>query len=547
VALLLGATFLVQMWDFDEPWHLATGRWVLEHGSVPREDPFSFTAKGLPWHGVSWLSDVAYALAHRAGGVAAVVVAKALVASLAIGILGAATLALGAELGGALAAMLAFAVVHQGRATTARPETWAAVLLALTVLLVARELRGRGRGALYAPLLTFVWTHVHTSAVVAPAVLACGLAAKLATPERRWKRMGLVFLATAATLLLPSGRDVLLTISMHRASVSPIAMRITQEWQRPQLGAPDAIVPLVLVGLGLLGAALRWRRGRAAQDAFVALLSILGLALWLAGDRNRTLLALLSAPGFALALQAAAAGLARQGAGLLPRVVPVLGGLAVFVAEPALGRTLRNRVLFGFGVADRFPSDTVAVLDTLPTARVLSDFHYGGYLIWRGYPAFWDGRNVALYPDHMLRDLFIPAASNVEGLARAQKQWELRYALADADGMFVDTLMASFDWAVLSVGRQSVLMVHVDQGKALREAGREPFRLLRYVGDPEWLAGYYGAILRDPSRRAALRAEVLRAVRAEGTTWLLRRILGFVVEVDRPFLDPEVAAAVGPL
>jgi hypothetical protein len=147
----------------------------------------------------------------------------------------------------------------------------------------------------------------------------------------------------------------------------------------------------------------------------------------------------------------------------------------------------------------------------------------------------------------MLRDLFIPAASNVEGLARAQKQWELRYALADADGMFVDTLMASFDWAVLSVGRQSVLMVHVDQGKALREAGREPFRLLRYVGDPEWLAGYYGAILRDPSRRAALRAEVLRAVRAEGTTWLLRRILGFVVEVDRPFLDPEVAAAVGPL
>jgi hypothetical protein len=544
-ALLVGVTFLVRMWDFDEPWHLATGRWVLEHGSIPHEDPFSFTAKGLPWHGVSWLSDTLYALAFRAGGMAGVVVLKALVASLAIGLLGHGALALGAELPGAVAAMLAFGVVHQGRGTTARPETWAAALLALTVLLVARELRGRTRGALYLPLVAFVWTQVHTSAVLAPLVVAAGVLAMLVGGDARWRRLGLVAVAASAVLLLPAGRDALHTISLHRPSVSPLAMRITDEWQRPQLGTSDAVVPFLLTGLGALGAARRFLRTRAPAAAFGLVLVIAGLALWLVGARNRGLLALLAAPAFAIALESIAARFERGGAAMLHRALPWMGALFVVVAEPALGPPVRNRLAFGFGVEDRFPTDTVSVLEALPPARVLSDYHYGGYLIWRGFPAFWDGRNVALYPNDMLRDVFIPAASSVGGLAHAQKQWELRYALADQDGMFVDTLMASFDWAVLSVGRKSVLMVHVDQGPALRTAGREPYRLLRYVADPQWLAGYYGAMLRDPARRAALHDEMLRSARADGTSWLLARIVDFVRAVDPQFVEGELAGALG--
>jgi tetratricopeptide (TPR) repeat protein len=35
--------------DSDMGWHLATGRWVVEHGQVPRTDVLSFPAAGTPW------------------------------------------------------------------------------------------------------------------------------------------------------------------------------------------------------------------------------------------------------------------------------------------------------------------------------------------------------------------------------------------------------------------------------------------------------------------------------------------------------------------
>lgn len=90
--------------------HLATGRLILERGSVPRHDPYTFTAAGEPWVVQSWLASwlyasveaVAGALGLRllmgavAGGLAALlwrltrpadgVVARLVVAGLAVGV-----------------------------------------------------------------------------------------------------------------------------------------------------------------------------------------------------------------------------------------------------------------------------------------------------------------------------------------------------------------------------------------------------------------------------------------------------------------------------
>src|SRR5438552_1572862 len=43
-------------------WHLATGRWILEHGYVPRVDSWSFTRSGQVWLQHEWLADVLYQL-----------------------------------------------------------------------------------------------------------------------------------------------------------------------------------------------------------------------------------------------------------------------------------------------------------------------------------------------------------------------------------------------------------------------------------------------------------------------------------------------------
>lgn len=50
--------------------HLATGRLILEDGSVPSSDPYSFTAPGTAWTVQSWIPSVLYAGAERLAGVA---------------------------------------------------------------------------------------------------------------------------------------------------------------------------------------------------------------------------------------------------------------------------------------------------------------------------------------------------------------------------------------------------------------------------------------------------------------------------------------------
>lgn len=48
--------------------HLATGRIILDTGSVPSSDPYTFTAPGIDWTVQSWLASIAYAGAEQLGG-----------------------------------------------------------------------------------------------------------------------------------------------------------------------------------------------------------------------------------------------------------------------------------------------------------------------------------------------------------------------------------------------------------------------------------------------------------------------------------------------
>ena len=54
--------------DGDTGWHIATGQWIATHGTVPRSDPFSFTARGHPWVAHEWLSELLMYGAWRFGG-----------------------------------------------------------------------------------------------------------------------------------------------------------------------------------------------------------------------------------------------------------------------------------------------------------------------------------------------------------------------------------------------------------------------------------------------------------------------------------------------
>src|SRR5215471_4640808 len=59
----LGTVTGADMW-----WHLASGRYIVEHRAVPGTDVFSFTAAGRPWHNHEWLSQVVFFAVYRLFG-----------------------------------------------------------------------------------------------------------------------------------------------------------------------------------------------------------------------------------------------------------------------------------------------------------------------------------------------------------------------------------------------------------------------------------------------------------------------------------------------
>src|SRR3954453_20374906 len=64
----------------DFGYHLATGRFILEHGSWPRGDSFTYTLEGRPYLHLHGLFQIVLALAYRAGGMIGIGVLRVLFA-----------------------------------------------------------------------------------------------------------------------------------------------------------------------------------------------------------------------------------------------------------------------------------------------------------------------------------------------------------------------------------------------------------------------------------------------------------------------------------
>src|SRR5690349_6130274 len=77
VALALAALGPVRNYDFF--WHLATGRWIVEHRALPLADPFSIASDRHPWIHGEWLFEVIAYASHAMVGLSgmSIVVASA--------------------------------------------------------------------------------------------------------------------------------------------------------------------------------------------------------------------------------------------------------------------------------------------------------------------------------------------------------------------------------------------------------------------------------------------------------------------------------------
>lgn len=374
--------------DPDSYWHLASGKWMVEHGAVLRSDVFSSTVSGQAYSVGEWLGEIVLYLAYLAGGWAGLALLRALLVSVAGLFLTRAAQRTGAPLVVSVP-LVAWALVLSSITWTDRPQlfTLAGFPLLLDLLLAARG--GRTRLLFAAPPLLLVWTNLHGGYALGLALLAIfALDAVIA------RRAAPAFVAAAAVAFVATFVDpgsLGIGAAASHASAPP---RFIVEEAPPDVLTPAGAVFAAFV-LATLAVALR-----AGGSTFDALLLAPLLALGLSAQRQM--------PYFAFA---ATPFLARGATALLgpyldrwrraPPPRPAVAGLGVGLAA-AIAVSVATAPFAP--EESRYPTGAVPLLRA-SAGVLLNEYDWGGFLIWRApeRPVFIDGRLFPYEPD-VLRD-----------------------------------------------------------------------------------------------------------------------------------------------
>lgn len=307
------AATIAPMSAVDLAYQVRTGELMLAAGEVVRADPFTFTAFGDPWLNQQWGAAGLFAVVHGAGGWGGLVVLRAVLVALAIGLV-----AVGARrwLPARSASLLALAGFLVALPSLGLRAQLLGILLFAAVVAILAWRDRRPWLMVLVPFLVLAWANAHGSFFLGPAAVAvallddvvarrAGLAAQLgdvawigaAGPSaggppgegpdgpgapsgipsrRRLAWLGIVLaLSLVATVITPFGPAVW-TYALGIATNGEITRLIT-EWQRT---LPFTVTgALFYASVAAVGAALWLARSRGALPRWPVLAWLAGLAL----------------------------------------------------------------------------------------------------------------------------------------------------------------------------------------------------------------------------------------------------------------------------
>jgi hypothetical protein len=456
----------------DTGWHIAAGRFILAQGDVPRADIFSYTMPGSPWVAYEYLSEVAMAAADGLGGPTGVTVLAAALIAFTLATLYRSLKRQGSSLTVATATVLA-AVLPLSVHWLARPH----LVSTLLVVVFGARLDAYARGAPVRlwplPLLLGVWVQFHGGFLLGFILLLATLgglileralgipgSARLAPLVRAGLAMGVVSFLHADGLRLHA--------YIYRYLSSRFIFEHNLEFQSPDFHLLQNQAFAVLLVVFVLLAALGPYRPRPAE--IVPPLVMAGLALYAA--RHIPYAAIVAAP---LLARMGDAALEQRPGGRFRRWVEragkleatLVGGFWTVAAVGAVGGLLATGAWSRLGLPERdfhphvFPVEAVRAVErsALP-ARVFNPDNWGGYFIYRLYPAyrvFIDGRN-DLYGERFIK-AYWRTASGGPDWKKTLTDERVEWVLWPADEPLAALLAESPDWKLFHRDPTAVVFV----------------------------------------------------------------------------------------
>lgn len=459
--------------DGDTYWHIATGRWIIEHATVPTHDPFSHTMRGAPWTAHEWLSEVILALAYQSFSWAGVI---ALTAAAFAGTIAILTRFLLKDFEPVHALIFAaFAVIMTVPHLLARPHVLAMPLLVIwTAYLVRASEHGRAPSFWLLPIMT-LWANLHGGFTLGLAlalffavegVLSARRKNKTFETVKSWALF--VGLSLISTLLTPHGiKGILFTVQILSGSY---ALDHIGEWQSPNFHGVQPLEIWLLTGLAVaLHQGLRFSVMR-----LILLLWLLHLAL--KHGRNIELIGLLT-PLF-LAAPLVGQWRKRQATGrqlaTMDHFFQALAQRASKSATVLVVSGLVAATVLATQLGELQPDERITPTDAIQAARkanltgpVLNEYNFGGYLIYSGISPFIDGR-ADMYGDDFLRE-YMEAVSlkSPDGLPRLLQKYHIEWTLLLPESPAVALLDHLPEWRRLYADK--VAVVHVRK-TAIEEA-----------------------------------------------------------------------------
>jgi hypothetical protein len=441
--------------DPDLWWHLATGRFIVQHRTVPNSDPFSYTAAGKPWVAHEWLTDVLLYELHRITGWAGLITAFAAVISAAFFLLylrcgtcpyiaGAATLV------AALATRPVWGV---------RPQVLSLLLTSLWLLILERS--ERNPKILWWTLpLTVLWVNLHAGFALGLALLALFLAGewiewKIAKPQAPSRSRFLALILALALLLVPlNPNGVKLYWYPIETLRSPAMQSYIAEWASPNFHHAEYWLFLLIV-LALF-AMVSWPLTIRPRDLLLLSVSLFAA---LRSIRLIPLFVLIAVPLISSRIANRQAAKRRPThpinhprgphLPLLARIIlngSIVSGMVAFAAIHAAD-VIRHQAQ---SEQQLFPEGAAAFLSThSPTGPIFNSYDWGGYLVWKLYPSvpvFIDGR-ADVYGDQFLHD-FANTYEFKDNWQQTLNRWNIQTVLVPLDSALATGLRSAAGWTV---------------------------------------------------------------------------------------------------
>jgi hypothetical protein len=473
--LLVGAVFeVVQSFNVDPDlwWHIKTGELILSTHRWATTDPYSYTAKGMPWMSCEWLGDVVFAAVYRMGGLRGLeALMVALASGVILGLYAFATLRSGNSKAGFVAAGVLLILANAS--FNLRPQMMGYLFLILTLIALERFRRGKQRAVWMLPMLFMIWINSHGSWIIGLSVvalyIACGLVSfQLGSLEaQRWstsERLRLetvLMLSLAAITITPYGVR-LAAYPFTVASSLPISVANIQEWQVMPFNLIGGKIFLVL----MLGFILAQMAFRLSWHAYEILLFLFGTAMACLHVRFLLLFVPFFAPLLVTVLARWVPGYERS------KDKYVLNFALMIAIVVAMMHYFPSKTDMDKKVADQFPVQALAYMQQHPVPSPLfNSYGFGGYMVEAGYKTFIDGRS-ELFEQTGVLDDYMRITMLKPGAMKVLNAYGIRSCLLQRDEPLSTVLASMPDWQKVYSDNVSALYVKRDSNVSGQTAAK---------------------------------------------------------------------------